>query len=140
MSSLTQIRTALRDTIIAAIPELSGYDTIPGSPNLPAVAVMPAESDFLAAMGRGVDTWQLDVIVLVSPSDEQLGQTQLDQYVTGAGDKSVRAAVFAARTLGLDDVDAHVTGMTGYNLAYSAVQIDHIGAALRVVVHTPGTA
>jgi hypothetical protein len=139
VASLAQIRTALRDTVVAAIPALTGYDTIPGSPNLPAFAVIPVEADFTVAMGRGVDTWQLDVFVLVSSSDEGLGQTQLDLFVSGAGSSSVRQAVFAARGLGLTDTDAHIAAMTGYNLAFSAAQVDHIGATLRAVVHTSGT-
>jgi hypothetical protein len=140
VASLSDIRDALRDTVVAAIPALTGYDTIPGSPNLPAFAVIPVEADFAVAMGRGADTWLLDLFVLVSSRDEALGQGELDQYVTGAGTKSIRQAVFTTRALGLSNVDAHVAGMTGYNLGFSAAQIDHIGATLRVVVTTTGTA
>lgn len=142
MSSLAQIRTALKTTITAAISGLTGYDTVPGSPNLPAVAVVPVpdENGFTVAMGRGADRWQFDVIVLVSAGDEGVGQQQLDSYVTGAGSASIRQAIFAARTLGLGDCDAVCTGLSGYNLGYTVVSIDHMAASLRVVVHTTGTA
>lgn len=140
MASLSEIRTAARTTITTAIPSLFGYDTVPDSVNLPAVVVMPSDSDFLVAMGRGADTWQLDIIVIVSAAEPNIGQNALDTYVTGAGANSIRQAIFQNRTLGLADVNAHIAGMSGYNLQFSILQLDHIAATLRMVVHTNGRA
>jgi hypothetical protein len=78
--------------------------------------------------------------VLAPSGDNDVGQDILDDYVTGAGDKSIRQAVFNNRTLGLSNVDAHVSGMTDYGGSFEAVDVDHIGARLRLVVHTTGTA
>lgn len=139
MASLTVIRQALVETVNAAIPQLTPYPRISGAVNVPCVATMPMPSDFDVAMGRGTDTWNIDVIVLVQAGDEDVAQLELDGYVTGAGPASVREAVFRNRSLGLADTDAHVTGLSGYNLQYSVVVVDHVGASLRVVVHTRGT-
>ena len=138
MSTLTEIRDAIKTTIETAIPALKVYPTIPDSVTLPAVVGMPDEVDFSVAMGRGTDTYEFDLIVLVSTGDMDVAQRQLDGFVTGAGSSSVRQAIFKARTLGLADVDAHVSAMTGYDLSSSVSSMDHVAAMLRLVVHTRG--
>jgi hypothetical protein len=143
VSSLQQIRDAIKTTVGNAIAALTPYDTIPGAPVLPALAVMPAPSetaDFVVSMGRGTDTWRFDLVVLVSARDEDLAQDDLDGFISGAGAFSIRQAIWNARTLGLADCNAHVSGVTGYNLAYTVCSIDHVAATLRLVVHTSGTA
>lgn len=140
MSTLAQQRTALKTTITTAIPALFGYNNIPEVANLPAVVVVPREADFVVAMGRGADTYEFDVIVLVSRRDDSLAQTDLDAYVTGTGSSSVRQAIFNARSLGLSDADAHVYRMESYGAQWDIGDIDHVGAALKVRVHTTGTA
>lgn len=139
MASLTAIRAGIKTTLKAAIPSLHGYATVAAAVNVPAFVVEPATTDFLVAMGRGTDTYQLDLHVIVAEADELVAQAQLDEFVTGAGDKSLRAAIFAARSLGLTHTDAHVAGMTAYGVQFEAAQLDHIGATLRLVVHTKGT-
>lgn len=141
MSSISQIRAALKTTIAAAIPALAVYDRVPESLSiLPAVVIVPTASDFAVAMGRGVDAHEFDVFVLVTRSDDGLAQTALDTYITGAGSSSVRQAIFQNRSLGLSDCDAHVFGMASYGASWEFAAIDHIGAALKVRVHTSGTA
>jgi len=141
MSSLAQIRDAIKATVGASIPSLFAYDTVPGSPNLPAVVVMPAEdaADFQVAMGRGLDTWTFDLFVLCSYAEAGLGQDALDSYITCAGDSSIREAIFNAKTLGLADCSAHVASVRHYGSRFAAASIDHVGAVLRLVVLTSGT-
>jgi hypothetical protein len=141
MSSLSAIRDAIKATVGAAIDALTVYDTVPGSPNLPAVVVIPAAdaADFQVAMGRGVDQWNFDLIVLCSYAEAELGQDALDSYVTGAGDSSIREAVFSAKTLGLTDCNAYVESVRDYGARFPAAGIDHVGAVLRLVVLTSGT-
>jgi len=140
MASLAQLRTGLKDTITAAIPALFGYNQVPEVANLPAFVVVPRETDFVVAMGRGADTYEFDVIVLVSRRDDGLAQTDLDAYVTGAGASSIRQAIFNARTLGLAGTDAHVYRMESYGAQWDIGEINHVGAALKVRVTTTGTA
>lgn len=138
MASVTEIRDAIKTTIGAAIPTLHGYDTVPDSPELPALIVQPAGSNFHVAMGRGTDRWDFDLLVLVSWGDSGLAQDQLDGFITGAGASSIRQAVFNARTLGLTGTDATVAGLSEYGIK-TAAAIDHVGAVLRLTVLTSGT-
>ena len=139
MASLTAIRTALKDTIEAAVTDVQGYDTVPESINVPAVVVAPRTTDFGRAFGRGQDAYSFDVIVLVGRADDTLAQLALDPYVNGFGSSSIRQAIFNARDLGIG-VDASVTGMADYGATYTFGSIDYVGARLTVDVLTSGTA
>lgn len=141
MSSLGAIRTAIKTTIEAQISGLKCYDNVADATNvLPAVVVMPFTSDFEKAMGRGTDQWSFDLLVLVSSGDLTIGQKSLDDYVSGAGTKSIREKIFQNKTLGLSDVDAHVSQMLEYGMRFTNAEVPHIGARLRLEVFTSGTA
>jgi hypothetical protein len=141
MATLAAVRTAVASTLTAALGAgTQVYDTIPGQPVVPCVCVVPDTANFDVAMGRGTDTWEFDLIVLVPSGDNEVGQSRLDPYVTGSGDLSIRQAIFTTRTLGLSNTDAHVSRMSDYGGSFEAVDVDHIGARLRLIVHTRGTA
>lgn len=140
MASLTDIRSGLKTTISAAIPALHCYNTVPEVTNLPALVTLPVDCNFDGAMGRGTDTYEIDLYVLVSRRDDSLAQAELDTFVTGAGSSSIRQAIFNARALGLTGTDAHVTGMSRYGATFDVGEINNLGAVLRVQVHTTGTA
>ena len=141
MASLTQIRKAVGDTLEAAISDLKAHRVVPGSAAGDVVVVEPAEelASFVVAMGRGLDTYQLDLRILVPNRDLESAQDALDAYVTGAGARSIRQAIWNARSLGLANVDAHVSGVAAYGLDHTLGQTQYLGAVLRLVVHTKGT-
>jgi hypothetical protein len=139
MASLSAIRTALKTTIAASVTGLSGYENVPESINPPAFMVVPRTTDFQKAFGRGLDSYTFDVIVLISRRDDELAQTDLDPYITGAGTKSIRQAIFNAADLGIG-VTAQVTGMADYGATYPVGNTDYVGARLTVEVLTSGTA
>lgn len=140
MASLKAIRLAVKSTLETHLPELIGYRTVPEAAQVPSFVVEPVPpADFLVAMGRGTDTWNFDIHVLVSSADAGLGQDELDDYVTGAGPKSIRQVVFNNRTLGLANTDAHVAQLIAYGGQFESAGIPHIGATLRLAVHTSGT-
>jgi hypothetical protein len=140
MASLAAICDATKATIDAAGVGIRTYDHAPDITVVPALLILPAETNFDVAFGRGFDTHLLDLFVMVGRVSPRTGQDSLNAYVTGAGPQSIRQAIFARRTLGLTDgTDAHVSGMSRYGGSFSAAQIDHIGAVLRLVVTTPGT-
>jgi len=138
MASLKAIRAAVATTLGTQIPTLTGYATIPEAVQAPAFVIEPTLADFLVTMGKGTDTWNFDLHVLATYAVAELGQDALDEYVTGAGPRSIRSAIFSNRTLGLDNTDAHIAGLVAYG-PFEAAAIDHVGATLRLVVHTPGT-
>lgn len=140
MSGLEEIRDKIKKILDENIQGLHAYDTVPDAANvLPCVVVFPATTDFDVAMGRGTDTYEFDLLVLASYASAESGQDSLDAFVTGAGSRSIRQVVFNNRTLGLSDVDAHVAQMTEYGARYTVAEYNHIGARLRLVVHTRGT-
>lgn len=140
MANLEQLRDAIALTLTTNIPELHGYDTVPDAANvLPAFIVIPFTADFAQAMGRGLDEWVFDLLILVGTGEMDIRQDQLDSYVTGAGSKSIRQVIFNNRTLGLANTDAYVSEMTEYGMRFPASEIDHIGARLKITVHTIGT-
>ena len=140
MASLEAIRTGLKTTIEAAIAGFQVHEKVVAKPVPPCLIVLPADADFAVAMAKGTDTWNFDLIVLVPTADLIVGQTLLDPYVTGAGPSSIRSTIFAARTLGLTGTDAWIAAMTEYGGTYEYGGNSHIGATLRLVVHTTGTA
>ena len=143
MASLKQIRTAVKTTLEANLTGINVHRTVPGSAAGVVVVCRPADdetADFIVAMGRGSDTWRFDLLVLVPSSSLAPGQDTLDDYITGAGNKSVRQVVFNNRHLGLtEDTDAHVSGVFGYGADYRLGNTDYLGATLRLTVHTKGT-
>lgn len=141
MATLGQIRDAIKATLEEHIPGLRTYDTIPDQINPPAVVVAPAEetADFLVAMARGIDQWNLDVLVLVANAVSRTAQNTLDDYVTGAGPKSIRQVFFQHADLGLQDTEALVTGLSKYDFQYDVAGIQYAGATFRVIVRTDGT-
>jgi hypothetical protein len=111
MATLAAIRDGIKDTIEANVTGLRVYDVVEDVTLPPAVVVLPAEADFDVAMGRGTDTWTFD-----------------------------RQVIFNNKTLGLSDVNAHISGMSRYGAEFEAAGVEHIGAVLRLIVHTTGTA
>lgn len=141
MASLGAIRDAIKATIDANVTGLRVYDTAPDIVNLPALLVLPFDWDFDVVFGRGSDTWRFDLFVMCSRTVPRTGQDSLDSFITGGGPQSVRQAIFQHRDLGLTDgTEAHISGGSRYGGSFPAAGIDHIGAALRLVVTTPGTA
>jgi hypothetical protein len=140
VATLAAIRTAVKTTVEAAISGFTVHDLVPAKPVVPGMLVMPADADFIVAMGRGTDTWTFDLTVLVPTADLVVGQSLLDPYISGAGSSSIRQAIWNARTLGLTGVDAHISGMSEYGGLHEYGGAQHVGATLRLIVHTPGTA
>lgn len=140
MASLSEIRDALNGAIQAHCPELNYYATVPDAVQVPALVICPDEADFNGAMGRGLDTWTFHLYVLVARVESRLAQEQLDQYVTGAGPKSIRKIVYEEGDHLLPDTQMHCTGVRGYGGSFETASVQHIGAILRLQVHTRGGA
>jgi hypothetical protein len=147
MASLAEIRTALKTTIKASVPELNVYGMVVDVQQVPAVVITPAPTnmngfscDFNGAFGRGMDEWTIDLIVMVNRVESALAQLKLDQYVTGKGPKSLRQIIFLNPTLGLaDDTDAQAEGIREYDalMPMNTAGIQYVGAVLRITVRTP---
>lgn len=139
MASLEQIREGVKTIVEGEQIGLKVYPRIPGDKTGRALVIRPTPvgpADFTVAMRKGVDTWRFDLIVLLATSDLDIAQRHLDEYIDGGGTKSIRAAIFANNSLGLDDgTDAHIAGLAAYG-PFDFASYDHVGAILRLIVHT----
>jgi hypothetical protein len=131
-SSLTEIRDALKRTIGQS--GLHVYETVPDVSNTPAAVILPDISNYGNAFGMGSDEYEFDIAVLVAAHNIRDAQRQLDAFVTGQGQKSIREYLFRNSDLGLGDVDCHVRGFKGYGGNFKSSITNSVGAVLRVCV------
>lgn len=140
--TLGELRDAVKATLCTALPEMTGYDTVPDATNLPCFIVRPISAVYAHSVGTPEDTWPLDLYVLVSLGDSGLGQDLLDDYLSSGGPKSIRDAIRRTPDLGIIDraanVRAYVTDMSNYGGQFEAASIQHIGAVLRLLVTIRG--
>lgn len=136
MATLKEVRTAVKTVLEQNITGLTAYRTIPKSTTGPAVVIRPNAADFHVTMGPGIYTWELLLVVVVPMPDSEIAQDNLDELIDGYGSRSIRGAIFANKTLGLNaGTSATVGSMTGYGSLESA-GYDNISAILALTVNT----
>jgi hypothetical protein len=140
MATLQEVRDGIKTTLENNIDGLRVYDVVPDySINFPVAIVLPTNIEFNVAMQRGTDLYNFDILVAVQRGESRTAQDKLDQYITGQGSSSVRQTIFNNRTLGLNDTDANVTGVSNYAADVNLNGIDAIGANISLEVYTKGT-
>lgn len=136
MATFAAIRAAIKTIVEGNIATLKVHPTMPTQVTGHCLVVQPAPgTDFDVAMGRGLDSWQINLFVIVPLGDPAVAQAALDAYVDGGGASSIRKVIFQNKTLGLTNTNAHVSSLAAYG-ANPAVSFEHIGAVLRMVAHT----
>jgi len=95
----SEVREGLK-TNLQAIKGMRVYDLIPSPAVAPAAVVGQLDFTFDLNNARGLDQANLDVVVLVQRFTERTGQNELDKYLAGSGDYSIKAAIESDRTLG----------------------------------------
>jgi len=140
VASLQEVRDGLKTTLENNIEGLRVYDVVPDyAINFPVAIVLPVNINFNVAMQRGTDQYTFDILVAVERGNSRTAQDKLDAYITGQGSSSLRQAIFNNRTLGLDNTDANVTGVSNYAADVNLNGIDAIGANISLEVFTKGT-
>ena len=140
MAELQQVRDGIKTTLENNISGLRVYDVVPDyALNFPVAIVLPVNINFNIAMQRGTDQYTFDILVAVERGNSRTAQDKLDQYITGQGSSSLRQAIFNNRTLGLDNTDATITGVSNYAADVNLNGIDAIGANVSLEVYTKGT-
>lgn len=61
-----------------------------GSPNPPHAIVALPRGDFDKTYGRGMDVWELPIVVVVGKVREKTARNNASPYVAGSGDRSVK--------------------------------------------------
>ena len=140
MAALQQVRDGIKTTLENNISGLRVYDVVPDyALNFPVAIVLPVNINFNIAMQRGTDQYTFDILVAVERGNSRTAQDKLDQYITGQGSSSLRQAIFNNRTLGLDNTDATITGVSNYAADVNLNGIDALGANVSLEVYTKGT-
>ncbi len=133
--SIQDIRRGLGERL-ETIPGLRVIDYAPGTFTPPAAIVDPSD-DFVvfdSTFGDS-DVLHFDIHVLVTAAQDRSGQSNLDGYLQGAGNQSVRAAVSAEPTLGGRISYARVVGAAGYGLR-DVGGVEYAGVTFAVEVVT----
>lgn len=151
MSTPTEIRAAL-GTHLKLIPKLVVSANLPAIQTLGdggSTVVGGPTADYTGAMGRGLVTWNYPIYLLAPTANYDAATALLDELTAPYGERSVVELLWnygreAAGGLGILDnngrpnVDAHISELTAYGVEFANAGIDHIGAVLNCVVHTPG--
>lgn len=152
MASLSRIRTAI-GTALKTLPKVMVYSRLTAITEIPnngvAIVVGKIESDFTGAMARGLTTHTIELYALASLRDHELATDDMDRYVDGAGEYSIRNLAFdSGRAVvggfglldadGKVDADFHVPGITGYGGQFEDAAIEHLGCIVNLICHTSG--
>lgn len=139
--TLGELREAIAATLRVELTDLTVYQQVVDSPNLPCVIVLPVAAGFATGVAED-DDWDFDLYVLVSKGDTSVGQDALDAYISSDGEQSIRRVIWRFDALGIDDpgasVRAQITTMSNYGGQIEAAGINHIGATLRLNVKICG--
>lgn len=114
------------------------YARMVDMPTLPCAIIEPADTDYTEVFQAGQDCWYFLVYVMVARQDVEAAQLELDEYIAGWGEKSLRRIIYDNYTLGLEDTQAFVTGMKGYGGSFEANKTPMVGAVLTLKVLTDG--
>lgn len=131
MSTLSQIRTAFKDTLEANISGLTVYNTIPDVTQVPCVVVAPDNCDYLIGMGN-CQNWGIRLNILCPRTESRAGQDRLDAYLSRTGADSIPVVLKNNPALGLSDLQVTLRRMSDYGGEWAAARISHIGASLHV--------
>ena len=110
MTTISGIRSGLA-TRLGTISGLRTSATVPDDPNPPVAIVMPPTVSYDTSMGRGLDTYEVSILVMVGRLSERTAQASLDAYANPTGAGSIKTAIEADRSLGGAAQTCRVTDM-----------------------------
>ena len=110
MTTIADLRTGLA-TRLGTISGLRTAATVPDDPKPPVAIVMPPTISYDTSMGRGLDTYEFSILVMVGRVSERTAQGSLDAYANPSGASSIKTAIEADRTLGGAAQTVRVTDM-----------------------------
>jgi hypothetical protein len=131
----SQVRQGLK----LNLEEISGlrvYDFVPDVVVPPCAIIGQLDLTFDTNNARGLDTANIDVMVIVQRFSERSGQEQLDKYLSGSGDHSVKAAIEADRTLGGAVDTLRVTA--AQSGVYQSADVEYLSYRYQITVYGEG--
>lgn len=129
---LAEVGRALQDAA-RVIDGLNPFDNGDKVVAPPAFFVAEVDLDFDSALSVGMDVAVFNCRLLVAKADSQGARTALYGYMNRSGERSIKAALEADRTLGGVCVEVFVSKVVGPKL-YTHSAIDYLGAQWTVQV------
>lgn len=127
----SEVRNGLKANL-EAIRGIRVYEIIPTPAVAPAAIIGQLDFTFDLNNARGLDQANLDVVVLVQRLSERTGQNELDRYLAGSGDYSIKQAIESDRTLGGACNTLRVTSAEAGS--YSSGDIEFLSYRYRVTI------
>lgn len=130
--SITAIRTELASNI-GSISGIRTYADIPDNPAMPAAVVILSRVSYDEAFKRGLTEYNFIITVIFGRIATRLAQNNLDALIS-TGDRSLKAAVEADRTLDGNAYDTRVTEMSNVQ-SVTIGDITYLSADFAVTVY-----
>jgi len=102
-----EVREGLADGL-RTIPGLAVSLYQPANIETPHAMIGLPSMEYDTSMGRGLDTFNLQVLVFVSRADDDLGQASVDEYMAGHGDRSIKTTLEDVSKTGLSSAMVRV--------------------------------
>ena len=131
----SQVRDGLK-TNLQEIEGLRVYDLVPDVIVPPCAIIGQLDLVFDLNNARGLDSASVDVMVIVQRFSERTGQDKLDQYLSGSGDYSIKAAIESDRTLGGAVDTLRVTA--AQSGVYQSADVEYLSYRYQVTIYGDG--
>ena len=144
MAAFSEIRDRIK--VVAERAEGVSVVTRPGESPPPvatgkaALVIQEPTAQFAeGGSSRGLDQWDVPLLLLAPFGDYSLVPDALEPYLTGKGARSIRAQFVAEQGLGLlDGTRAYLDRMDGFGPRQSGDGTQLAGVVLHLVVRTSG--
>ena len=131
----SEVRDGLK-TNLQDIDGLRVYDLVPDVIVPPCAIIGQLDFTFDLDNARGLDSANVDVMVVIQRFSERTGQDKLDLYLSGSGDYSIKAAIESDRTLGgVVDTLRVTAAQSG---VYQAADVEYLSYRYQVTIYGDG--
>ncbi len=135
-TALEEIQNGLEDRL-KTIPGLRTAAYYVDAPNPPQAVVGDPRIAYDLTMGRGADTYQFTITLVVQRGTDRTGNAALAAYCASAGTQSIKAAIEDDDTLGGVAMTAVVTSMGDWGVI-EIEQVPYLGCQFQVQVIANG--
>lgn len=137
--TVRQIRQGAAD-LLDAVDGLRGYSTIPGQFSPPAAIVGMPTRQPMETFQRGTDRWDLTVYVVVARQADAQSEKTIEAFLNPAGSSSVRAAIYADKTLGgaVNDIFEQRAESVSFVFGSGSSEIRYLGLEIDYLILAPG--
>lgn len=131
----SDVREGLKNNL-KNIDDLRIYDIMPDVVVPPSAVIGQLDFTFDLNNSRGLDQANVDVYVIVQRFSERSGMQNLDKYLSGSGNYSIKQAIESDRTLGGACNTLRVT--SAESGTYTSGDVDYLSYRYRVTIWGQG--